>query len=142
MQSGLQRRTVTESKAITAVAIAPLLAVRRGAAAVEFYKEAFGALELYRVEDPDSEAVVSQLSVNGAEFWLSDESPEHDSFSPETLGGGTVRILLTVPDPDAAFAQAIAAGAREVYPVGNAHGWRLGRIVDPFGHHWEIGRKL
>ncbi len=133
---------MTESKAITAVAIAPLLAVRRGAAAVEFYKEAFGALELYRVEDPDSEAVVSQLSVNGAEFWLSDESPEHDSFSPETLGGGTVRILLTVPDPDAAFAQAIAAGAREVYPVGNAHGWRLGRIVDPFGHHWEIGRKL
>ena len=118
-----------------------MLSVRRGAQAVEFYKSAFGAVEVYRVEDPGG-SLVSRLSVDGAEFWLSDESPEHGNFSPESLGGGTARMILTVPDPDAIFAKAIAAGAREVFPVDEAHGWRLGRVVDPFGHHWEIGREL
>jgi PhnB protein len=121
--------------------IAPFLSVRRGAAAVEFYKAAFGATELHRIESPDG-AVVCQLSAEGAEFWVSDESPEHANFSPESLGGGTVRMILTVPDPDAAFARAVAAGAHQVVAVQNAHGWRVGRIVDPFGHHWEIGRPL
>src|SRR5262245_45610832 len=90
--------------------IAPMLSVRSGARAVEFYKKAFGAVEVYRVEDPDG-AVVSRLSVDGAEFWVADESPEHSNFSPDSLGGGTVRLILTVPDPDAAFARAVAAGA-------------------------------
>ena len=121
--------------------IAPLLSVRQGARAVEFYTQAFGAAEVYRMEDPGG-AVVSRLSVAGAEFWLSDESPEHGNFSPETLGGGTVRMILTVPDPDAAFAQALAAGAQSVFAVENAYGWRVGRVVDPFGHHWEIGHPL
>jgi PhnB protein len=57
-------------------------------------------------------------------------------------GGCSVRIILTVADPDAVFGKAIAAGAREVYPVGEEHGWRIGRVVDPFGHHWEIGREI
>jgi PhnB protein len=118
-----------------------MLSVRGGARAVEFYKAAFGALEVYRMEDP-SGSVVSRLSVEGAEFWLADESPEHSNFSPETLGGGTARMILTVPEPDAMFAMAIAAGAREVWPVQEEYGWRLGRIVDPFGHHWEIGHPL
>jgi PhnB protein len=121
--------------------VAPLLSVRHGARAVEFYKSAFGAVEVYRVDDP-SGAVVSRLSVEGAEFWLSDESPEHGNFSPESLGGGTVRMILTVPDPDATFAKALAAGARQIAAVENAYGWRVGRLVDPFGHHWEIGRPL
>lgn len=121
--------------------IAALLSVRNGAKAVEFYKAAFGATELLRVEDP-SGAVVARLSVDGAEFWLSDESPEHGNYSPETLAGGTVRMILTVADPDAAFAKAVAAGAKEIVPMGEAHGWRLGRVEDPFGHHWEIGRPL
>jgi PhnB protein len=121
--------------------IAPMLSVRNGARAVEFYKSAFGAAEVYRVEDPGG-SVVSRLSVEGAEFWLADESPEHDNFSPESLGGGSVRMILTVPDPDAMVAQALAAGAREVVAVEEAYGWRLGRVVDPFGHHWEIGRPL
>jgi len=123
------------------VSIAPMLSVRNGARAVEFYKSAFGAIEVYRVEDP-SGSVVSRLSVDGAEFWLSDESPEHGNFSPESLGGGTARMILTVPDPDAIFAQALAAGAQEVVAVEEAYGWRLGRVVDPFGHHWEIGHPL
>jgi PhnB protein len=129
------------TEAFVAVSIAPMLSVRGGARAVEFYKSAFGATEVFRIESPSGE-VVSRLSVTGAEFWLSDESPEHSNFSPDTLGGGTVRMILTVPDPDAVFAQAVAAGAREIHAVENAYGWRLGRVVDPFGHHWEIGRPL
>ena len=121
--------------------IAPMLSVRNGARAVEFYKSAFAALEVFRVEAPDG-AVVCRLSVEGAEFWVADESPEHANYSPETLGGGTVRMILTVADPDAVFARAVAAGAREIVAVKEDYGWRLGRVVDPFGHHWEIGRPL
>jgi PhnB protein len=118
-----------------------MLSVRRGAQAIEFYKAAFGAGELFRI-DSDDGAVVARLSVGGAEFWVADESPEHSNFSPESLGGGTVRMVMIVDDPDAAFERAVAAGATVVWPVGNQHGWRLGRIVDPFGHHWEIGKPL
>src|SRR5256886_16835754 len=82
--------------------IAPWLSVRNSARAVDFYKAAFGAAEVFRLEGPDG-SVVARLSVNGAEFWLSDESPEHGNFSPESLGGGTVRIILTVEDPNAVF---------------------------------------
>jgi len=121
--------------------VAPMLSVRNGARAVEFYKSAFGAIEVYRVEDPGG-SVVSRLSVDGAEFWLSDESPEHGNFSPESLGGATTRMILTVPDPDSMFAKALAAGAREVVALEEAYGWCLGRVVDPFGHHWEIGHPL
>jgi PhnB protein len=121
--------------------IAPWLSVRHSARAVEFYKSAFGATEAFRMEG-GGDSVVAKLSVDGAEFWVGEESPEHDNFSPETLKGGTVRIILTVADPDAVFARAITAGAKEVHPVGEDYGWRLGRVVDPFGHHWEIGRPL
>lgn len=121
--------------------ISPMLSVRRGAQAVDFYQSAFGATAVYRIDAPDG-AVVARLSVAGAEFWVADESPEHKNFSPETLGGGTVRMVMVVDDPDAAFAKAVAAGALVVWPVRNQHGWRLGRVVDPFGHHWEIGKPL
>ncbi|MGH9839364.1 MAG: VOC family protein [Blastocatellia bacterium] len=122
-------------------AIAPMLSVRRGARAIEFYKAAFGADELFRL-DSDAGEVVAQLSVAGAEFWLADESPDHFNFSPESLGGGSVRMVMIVEDPDAAFERAVAAGATVVWPVSDQHGWRLGRVVDPFGHHWEIGKPL
>jgi PhnB protein len=126
-----------------AALVSAQLSVRRGRAAVEFYKAAFGAREVYRVGGTDeNEAVVSQLSVGSSTFWVADESPPHLNFSPESLGGGTVRMLLTVGDPDAAMERAIASGATEVSPVAEAHGWRLGRIADPFGHHWEIGKPL
>jgi PhnB protein len=85
---------------------------------------------------------VVRRSVNGAEFWLADESPENQNFSPESLGGGTERMVMTVEDPDAAFERAVAAGANVVWPVSNQYGWRLGRVADPFGHHWEIGKPL
>lgn len=119
--------------------IAPMLSVRGGAGAVEFYRAAFGAVELFRI-DSESGEVVAHLSAAGGEFWVADESPEHQNFSPETLGGGTVRMVMVVDDPDAAFDRAVAAGATVVWPVDDRYGWRLGRLVDPFGHHWEIGR--
>src|SRR5271170_3697992 len=106
--------------------IAPWLSVRNGAKAVEFYKSAFGAMEVYRLDGPEG-SVVARLSVEGAEIWLGDESPEHGNFSPESLGGGSVRIILTVADPDAVFARALTAGASKVYPVSEGHGWRVGR---------------
>lgn len=119
----------------TPITIAPWLSIHGGARAIEFYKAAFAAVEVYHVEDPDGN-VVSRLSINGAEFWLSDDS------SAPTATGPAVRMILTVSDPDAVFAQAIAAGATSVYPISVDHGWRIGRICDPFGHHWEIARQL
>jgi PhnB protein len=124
-----------------ACSLAPWLLVRNGRRALEFYKEAFEAVEVYHIEDPAG-SVVSRLCINGAEFWLSDESPAHGNTSPETLGGSAVKLLLTVADPDRVFAKAVAAGAREVYAIQEGHGWRVGRVADPFGHHWEIGRPL
>jgi len=119
--------------------IAPWLTVRDGLQALRFYQEAFGAVVVYRLEDPAA-GVVARLSVEGAEFWLSDG--QLDGSRQESLGGGSVRMILTVADPDTVFAQALAAGASEVFPVGEEHGWRLGRLVDPFGLHWEIGHPL
>jgi len=102
---------------------------------------AFAAVEVFRVEDPGG-AVVCRLAVSGAEFWVADESPEHQNYSPEALGGGTARMVLTVDNPDATFDAAVSAGAAVVWPMADQYGWRLGRVVDPFGHHWEIGKPL
>ena len=122
--------------------LAPMLSVRNGAKAVEFYKAAFGAAELFRIGDENG-AVVAHFALGKSEFWVADESPEQKNFSPETLGGATTRMVLVVDDPDAIFAQAVAAGAGVVWPVEDqSYGWRVGRVVDPFGHHWEIGKPL
>jgi len=132
----------TETPSATTQSVAPMLSVRKGAAAVEFYKAAFAAKEVFRIEAPDG-AVVSRLSIDTSEFWVADESPEYQNFSPESLGGATTRMVLTVADPDAVFARAVSAGARAVSPVSDKeYGWRVGRVADPFGHHWEIGRPL
>ena len=118
-----------------------MLSVRDGAKAIEFYKAAFSATELFRLEEGGS--VVARLEVQGADFWLGDESPENANFSPVSLGGCSVRMVMTVDDPDSVFAQAIAAGGTVVWPVSDQpYGWRVGRMLDPFGHHWEIGKPL
>jgi len=121
--------------------LAPMLSVRRGAQAVEFYKAAFGAVETFRIQSPDG-AVVSRLAVGAADFWVADESPEHRNFSPESLGGASTRLILTVDDPAAMHARAVAAGAVVVLEVGSRHGWLIGRVTDPYGHDWEIGKPL
>jgi PhnB protein len=125
------------------ISVQPELSVRRGREAVEFYKAAFDAAELHRVGGTDDhEAVVAQLSVGNASFWVSDESPPNKHFSPESLGGSTVRVLLIAEDPHSVVERALTLGATEVFPVEKRHGWLLGRIEDPFGHHWEIGKPL
>lgn len=131
---------MSEPKATNDVrtAITATLSVRDWTRAVEFYKLAFGARELFRVEGGG----VAQLAVDGAAFWVAEESPANQNFSPESLGGCSVRMLLIAADPAAVCARAVAAGATQVAPVADEYGWRLGRIVDPFGHHWEVGRPL
>jgi PhnB protein len=118
--------------------IAPWLSVSRATEAVDYYKAAFGAVEQYRLEDDEGSVVVAQLAIEGADFWLQQDV---DS-SPASLDRQSVRMILTVADPDAVFEQAIAAGATEVFAVSEGHGWRIGRVADPFGHHWEIGTPL
>jgi len=120
--------------------LAPWLSVRGSLEAVEFYKVAFGAVEVFRLGD--GESVVSRLAVGVSEFWVGDESPEHGNFSPQSLDGTSIRLVFTVDDPDSVFAQAVGAGATQVFPVSEEHGWRTGRVVDPYGHHWEIGRPI
>ena len=118
--------------------IAPWLTVQNGEKAVGFYKTAFDAIETYRLETPDG--LIVKLSVKGAEFWISGGSENSPDAQP--LGGGLIRMILTVNDPDTIFEKALKAGASEVFPVGEDHGWRLGRLADPFGLHWEIGHPL
>jgi PhnB protein len=127
-----------EFSAVFHTSITATLSVRDWARAVDFYKSAFGADELYRVDGGG----VAQLAVAGAPFWVAEESSEHLNYSPESLGGCSVRMLLIVEDPAALCARALEAGARQIAPIADDYGWRLGRIVDPFGHHWEIGRPL
>jgi PhnB protein len=130
-------RTPTASTGFQTTVTATL-SVRQWTQAMAFYKAAFGAVEVYRVDGGG----VGRLSIAGAEFWVAEESPQNLNFSPESLGGCSVRMLLIVGDPALMCARAVAAGARQVAPVTDGHGWRVGRIVDPFGHHWEIGRPL
>ncbi len=115
--------------------IAPWLTIADGEAALRFYEEAFGARIAYRLEEirPD---VVARLAVGDAEFWVS------NGESKGALGGGSVRMILIVADPEPFFARALAAGATEIFPVGESHGWKLGRLTDPFGLDWEIGHML
>ncbi len=128
----------TRSQPFTA-SIAPWLSVADATQAVDYYKTAFGAVEVERLEEEPGSVVVAQLSIGGATFWVQQDT---DS-SPKAQGGRLpVRMILTVDDPDSVFAQAIAAGAIEVAPITEGYGWRVGRIVDPSGHHWEIGKPL
>jgi PhnB protein len=120
--------------------IQPELWVDRAGAAVEFYEAAFGAVVMHRVGHGDD--LVVQLGVGDAAFWVASAAPDLRRLSPQSVDGATGRTLLVVDDPTAVHARALTAGARELAAVSDDHGWRLGRIVDPFGHEWEIGRPL
>jgi PhnB protein len=120
--------------------VQPELWVDEPGEAVEFYRRAFGAAVLHRVGEGDE--TVAQLGLGDAAFWVAGTSEEMKRLSPRALDAATSRTLLVVDDPDAFVRQAVAAGADETSSVGDEHGWRLGRIVDPFGHEWEIGRPL
>jgi len=122
--------------------IQPQLWVRDGPVAVAFYERAFGAAVEYLLAGPAEDDVIAQMSVGGAHFWLTSASEEMHRLSPDSIGGATGRVLLVVDDPDAFVEAAVAGGAAPVSAVQDEHGWRLGRLTDPFGHEWEIGRPL
>ncbi len=119
--------------------ISPWLSVSNVMKALEFYQAAFGASTVYRMDNPEDGSFVARLSVDGAEFWISEAGNDKATSLP---GGEPIRMILTVSDPDTVFQQAMNAGATEIFPVGEEYGWRLGRIADPFGIHWEIGHEL
>ena len=123
--------------------IIPTLSVSNGATAIAFYQKAFAAVVLMSDTDPNGNTV-GVLDVQGAQFVVADQSPAHGNYSAETLEGKiSVRIGLMVNDPDALADMAVAAGAKVVYPVADqSYGYRLGHFIDPFGHHWEIGKPL
>lgn len=121
--------------------IQPWHSVGNSAKAGTFYKEAFGAIETYRMETPDG-GLVLKLSIDGAEFWVSGQSTDTDEAIANSSKQEAVKIVLIVENPDAIFEQAIKMGAKEVFPVGEEYGWRLGRLSDPFGLDWEIGKLL
>ncbi|MBB5394213.1 VOC family protein [Mucilaginibacter sp. AK015] len=122
--------------------IIPTLSVSNAIGAIDFYKRAFGARVLGGNTDPDG-ATVAELSIEGAHIVVADASPAHGNFTPEALGGISVRIGLMVADPDTFAARAVAEGIETVYPVADQpYGYRLGHFIDPYGHHWEIGKPL
>ncbi len=116
----------------------PELWVDHAAAAVSFYEAAFGAKVVHRVGEGDD--IVAQLAMEEAAFRVASASPDMKRLSPLAIDGATSRTLLVVDDPDAVAEQAVLSGATETSAVVEEHGWRMGRIVDPFGHEWEIGK--
>lgn len=129
-----QRSDITTS-------IAPWLSVKDAHKALQFYKAAFDAIETDRLDTPDD--LIVRLSIQGAEFWISGNSAGNTGDDKKfPLGGDSLRLVLIVNNPEGIFTKALAAGASQIFPVGYDHGWRLGRIADPFGLHWEIGHPL
>jgi PhnB protein len=118
--------------------IAPWLAVSNGAEALAFYRNALGAVDAYVLEGARGQVVVAQLQVDAGAFWIQ-EDPEN---TPEPGRRRAVRMIVTVDDPDALFARAVTAGATVVSPVHEEHGWRTGRVTDPFGHDWEMSKPI
>jgi PhnB protein len=127
---------------MTTKSITPMLTVRNAEEAVDFYTRAFGAAEVARTKAPSGQIVV-EMSIDDLRFFVVDENPAAFNLSPKALGGTTVRLSLIVDDPDAVAERALTAGARQVFPLADhSYGMRQGRIEDPYGHHWLIGRPL
>lgn len=118
----------------------PELWVDHPSKAIEFYAAAFAAAVIFQVGAADD--IVAQLAVGEARFWVGSADPSMGRFSPKAIGGRTGRVLLMVLDPDSVHHNAVRAGATQTSPVSQEHGWRVGRIIDPFGHEWEIARHL
>jgi PhnB protein len=128
---------MTEPAPVHLASIAPWISVPDGTAAVEFYTKALGAWPREALTDDAGRVMVAELAVGGATFWVQD-----DPDIASAADGGPIRLVLTTDDPDAVLDRAVAAGALLVNPVNEEHGWRVGRISDPYGTHWEIGRRL
>jgi len=119
--------------------VTPYLVVKDGARAIEFYKNAFGAKEIFRMDGPDGKIAHAELQIGNSRIMLGTESPQAGSRSPETLKGTAVGIFLYLEDVDAAFKRAVQAGAKEQQaPQDMFWGDRYGKVVDPFGHEWQL----
>jgi PhnB protein len=120
--------------------VTPYLTLTRAAQAIEFYQRAFGAQEKERMTGPDGQSVMhAEIRIGDSLVMLSDELPQMGTRSPETLGGTTGSIFLYVPDVDAAFKRAVAAGAKALMPPTDMFwGDRFAKLADPFGHEWAM----
>ncbi len=123
--------------------IIPHLSVRGGAKAIDFYVRAFGAVEEFRLTEPNGRLGHAELTIGGARFMLADEYPDYDSVGPETLHGTTVAFSLPVDDVDAAAALAVECGATLLRAITDEFfGERVARLRDPFGHKWNLTRTI
>jgi PhnB protein len=124
--------------------ITPHLCVRNAAKAVEFYRDAFGAQELYRSMAPDGESIRHcEMLLGDSRFFLVDENPQWGGFSPLTFGGTGVTLQMYVADADVVFERALAAGAKAVMPLQDCFwGDRFGILLDPLGHQWSIATRI
>lgn len=121
-------------------AVTPYLIIKGAADAIEFYKKAFGATELFRMAQPDGRIGHAEIQIGDSRIMLADEYPEMSYVSPTTLGGSCVSLMLYVEDVDSVFQQAVAAGATEQRPLEDKfYGDRTGSLVDPYGHVWHVG---
>ena len=123
--------------------LTPMLTANDAAEAIDFYGRAFGATEVRpRVTAPSGQ-IVAELAIEAQRFFVVDENPAAFNLSPKTLNGTSVRLNLVVDDPDAVAERALAAGATVVFPIADQpYGMRQGRVADPYGHHWLIGKPL
>jgi PhnB protein len=123
--------------------VTPYLNVRDGAGAIEFYKKAFGASELFRLTGPGGRVMHAEIKIGDSAIMIAEEMAEWGNASPQTLGGTPVRIALYVEDVDAFARRAVAAGAKLVSPVADQfYGSRSGRLEDPFGHLWLVSTHI
>ena len=123
--------------------VTPFITVRGAAKAIEFYKAALGATEVMRFEGPGGVVAHAEIEVCGSRVMLADEMPEWGNRGPETLGGTSGGLCVFVPDVDAAFAKAVAAGAKALKPVMDQfYGDRSGTVTDPFGHVWTLATHI
>jgi uncharacterized glyoxalase superfamily protein PhnB len=122
--------------------LTPTIVVRGAANAIEFYKKAFGAKELSRMDGPGGKIMHAEIKIGDSILMLSDELPEMGSASPETVGGISSSVMIYTKDVDALFNQAVAAGAKVTMPVSDqVWGDRYGRVKDPFGHDWQLATR-
>jgi uncharacterized glyoxalase superfamily protein PhnB len=121
----------------------PYLRLKGAAEAIEFYKQAFGATELFRLKEPSGRIGHAEIKIGPATIMLADEFPEMNIKGPQSLGGTTIGIHLHVDNVDQAFDRAVAAGATVVRPLKDQFfGERSGTVRDPFGHEWLLGGHL
>ncbi|MXZ34487.1 MAG: VOC family protein [Acidobacteria bacterium] len=119
--------------------VTPYLIVKNAAAAIEFYKKALGAAELFRMEAPGGKIGHAEIRIGDSHVMLADEYPDMGYKGPESLGGTSVHLMVYVSDVDKIYPQAIAAGGKEIRPLRNQfYGDRSGTLADPFGHVWTI----